>query len=90
MPSVCSAAGIPSASHAQFANQERPPASTLCGVFTAENGFSIRIAAPSGSSTSAWASWRRRQAATTTSAASPSVAASSVGAGALPIRTKDE
>ncbi len=59
-PSVCSAAGIPSASQAQFANQERPPASTRCGVSTAENGFSIRISVVPGWSTSAWLSWRRR------------------------------
>ena len=59
-PSACSAAGIPSASQAQFANQERRPASTRCGVSTAENGFSIRISVPPGSSTSACASCRRR------------------------------
>ena len=47
-PSACSAAGMPSASQAQFANHERPPASTRCGVSTAENGFSIRISVPSG------------------------------------------
>ena len=34
-PSSCSAAGIPSASHAQFAYQCRPPECTRCGVSTA-------------------------------------------------------
>ena len=58
-PSPCRAAGIPSASHAQLANHERPPAPTRCGVSTAENGFSIRISFVPGWRTSAWASWRR-------------------------------
>ena len=90
MPSACSAAGIPSASQAQFANHERLAASTRCGVSTVENGFSIRISVVPGWSTSACASWSRRYASATSSGTRSSALAISDGTGALPVRTKDE
>ena len=54
-PSVCRAAQIPNASHAQFAYHQRPPACTRYAVGTAENGFAMRSSPPS-CKTSAWSS----------------------------------
>ncbi len=86
--STWSAAPIPNASQAQLAYQERPAALTLKGVGRAANGFAIRSSARSASRTRAWASWSRRQPASTSSAGRSSTAATSAAVGARPSSTK--
>ena len=78
------------ASHAQLAYHQRPAAWMRCAVGTTEKGLSIRISGVFAFSTSAWASWRRRHAATTSSAVSPVPGRTSSADGARPSSTNSE